>query len=91
MGKDVGVELFVMDDGWFGERNNDTRALGDWTPNTKKLPNGVAGLCKKVNDLGLAFGIWIEPEMVNTDSDLYRAHPEWSMEIPGKDHSEGRN
>lgn len=91
MGKDVGVELFVMDDGWFGERNNDTRALGDWTPNTKKLPNGVAGLCKKVNDLGLAFGIWIEPEMVNTDSNLYRAHPEWSMEIPGKDHSEGRN
>lgn len=90
-GKDVGVELFVMDDGWFGERNDDKRALGDWTPNKKKLPNGLEGLCKKVNDLGLDFGIWIEPEMVNVDSDLYRAHPEWSMEIPGMDHSEGRN
>ncbi|MDD6195118.1 MAG: alpha-galactosidase, partial [Lachnospiraceae bacterium] len=90
-GKDVGVELFVMDDGWFGERNDDKRALGDWTPNAKKLPNGLQGLCKKVNDLGLDFGIWIEPEMVNVDSDLYRAHPEWSMEIPGMDHSEGRN
>ncbi len=90
-GKDVGVELFVMDDGWFGNRNDDKRGLGDWTENTKKLPHGVAGLCKKVNDLGLDFGIWVEPEMVNVDSDLYRAHPEWSMEVPGKDHSEGRN
>ncbi len=90
-GKEVGVELFVMDDGWFGERSDDKRALGDWKANAKKLPNGVAGLCKKVNDLGLDFGIWIEPEMVNVDSDLYRAHPNWSMEIPGKDHSEGRN
>lgn len=90
-GKDVGVELFVMDDGWFGDRSDDKRSLGDWTPNAKKLPGGLAGICKKVNDLGLDFGIWIEPEMVNVDSDLYRAHPEWSMEIPGKDHSEGRN
>lgn len=90
-GKDVGVELFVMDDGWFGERHDDKRALGDWTPNAKKLPGGLNGLCKKVNDLGLDFGVWIEPEMVNVDSDLYRAHPEWSMEIPGMDHSEGRN
>jgi alpha-galactosidase len=90
-GKDVGVELFVMDDGWFGERKDDLRALGDWTPNEKKLPNGVDGLCKKINDLGLDFGIWIEPEMVNVDSDLYRAHPQWSIEIPGMNHSEGRN
>ncbi len=90
-GKDVGIELFVMDDGWFGERDDDKRALGDWTPNAKKLSNGLAGLCKKINDLGLDFGIWIEPEMVNVDSDLYRAHPEWVMEIPGKDHAEGRN
>lgn len=90
-GKEVGVELFVMDDGWFGERHDDKRALGDWTPNAKKLPGGVQGLCKKVNDLGLDFGIWIEPEMVNVDSDLYRAHPEWSMEIPGMAHAEGRN
>ena len=87
----VGVELFVMDDGWFGDRNDDLRSLGDWTPNTKKLPNGVKGLCDKVNALGLDFGIWVEPEMVNVDSDLYRAHPDWCLAIPGKPHSEGRN
>lgn len=90
-GKDVGVELFVMDDGWFGTRNDDTQSLGDWYPNTKKLPNGIAGLAQKVNDLGLDFGLWVEPEMVNVNSDLYRAHPEWVMEIPGKPHSESRN
>ncbi len=90
-GKEVGIELFVMDDGWFGNRSDDHRALGDWYENTKKLPNGLKGMCDKINELGLDFGIWIEPEMVNTDSDLYRKHPEWSMEIPGKHHSEGRN
>lgn len=90
-GKEAGVELFVMDDGWFGTRNDDTQSLGDWYPNLKKLPNGVAGLAKKVNDLGLDFGIWVEPEMVNVNSDLYRAHPDWVMEIPGKPHSESRN
>ena len=89
-GRDVGVELFVMDDGWFGTRDNDTQALGDWFANTRKLPQGVAGLAKKVNALGLDFGLWVEPEMVNTNSDLYRAHPEWVMEIPGKPHSESR-
>ena len=90
-GKEAGVELFVMDDGWFGTRDNDTQALGDWYANTKKLPQGVAGLAKKVNDLGLDFGLWVEPEMINKNSDLYRAHPEWVMEIPGKPHSESRN
>ena len=89
-GKDAGIELFVMDDGWFGTRDNDTQALGDWHANPKKLPHGVAGLAKKVNDLGLQFGLWVEPEMINTNSDLYRAHPEWVMEIPGKPHSESR-
>ncbi len=89
--RDVGVELFVMDDGWFADRSDDSRSLGDWDANPKKLPGGVAGLAKKVRELGLDFGIWIEPEMVNTDSDLYRAHPEWSMDIPGRPHSEGRN
>lgn len=89
--KEVGIELFVMDDGWFGQRNDDKHALGDWTPNPKKLPHGLKGLCDKINALGLMFGIWIEPEMVNTDSDLYREHPNWSMEIPGMNHSEGRN
>ncbi|MBQ7344061.1 MAG: alpha-galactosidase [Clostridia bacterium] len=90
-GRDVGVELFVMDDGWFGERKDDKRSLGDWYVNKKKLPGGISRLCDKVNELGLDFGIWVEPEMVNVDSDLYRAHPEWALEIPGKPHSEGRN
>ena len=90
-GRDVGVELFVMDDGWFGERRDDKSSLGDWYVNKKKLPGGISRLCDKVNELGLDFGIWVEPEMVNMDSDLYRAHPEWTLEIPGKPHSEGRN
>ena len=90
-GKEAGIELFVMDDGWFGHRDNDTSSLGDWTVNTKKLPNGVKGLCEKINRLGLDFGIWVEPEMVNVDSELYKAHPDWAMDISGKDHSEGRN
>ena len=89
--RSVGIELFVMDDGWFGERNDDTSSLGDWYPNKKKLPHGIKGICDKVRKLGLEFGIWVEPEMVNRNSELYRAHPEWAMEIPGKKHSEGRN
>ena len=89
--KSVGIELFVMDDGWFGERNDDSCSLGDWYPNKKKLSRGVKGICDKVRKLGLEFGIWVEPEMVNRNSELYRAHPEWAMEIPGKAHSEGRN
>ncbi len=87
----VGAELMVLDDGWFGDRKDDFRALGDWDVNPKKFPGGLRSLSKKVRDLGLDFGIWIEPEMVNSDSNLYRAHPEWAMEIPGKPHSEGRN
>lgn len=90
-GKEVGVELFVMDDGWFGKRTDDTRSLGDWDVNPKKLPNGLKGLCDKVKALGLDFGIWVEPEMVNVDSELYRAHRSWAMDIPGRGHSEGRN
>lgn len=90
-GRDVGIELFVMDDGWFGDRTDDTRSLGDWTVNRKKLPGGLKGFCDKVRDMGMAFGIWVEPEMVSVDSGLYRAHPEWAMDVPGKDHSEGRN
>ena len=90
-GKEAGIELFVMDDGWFGTRNDDKQALGDWYVNKKKLPGGVKSICDKVNALGLDFGIWVEPEMVNVNSDLYRAHPEWAMDIPGKPHSEGRN
>ena len=90
-GKDLGVELFVMDDGWFGDRNDDFRALGDWDYNPKKLPGGLQRLSKKVTDLGVGFGLWVEPEMINVNSRLYEAHPDWAMAIPGKLHSEGRH
>ena len=90
-GRDLGVELFVMDDGWFGSRDNDSSSLGDWEPNPKKLPGGLKGLGEKITALGLRFGIWVEPEMVNTESGLYRKHPDWAMAIEGRLHSEGRN
>ena len=90
-GKEAGVELFVLDDGWFGERNDDYRGLGDWVANRNKLPDGIKGLSEKVNALGLDFGLWIEPEMVNPDSDLYRAHPEWVLATPGRVRSLGRH
>lgn len=90
-GKEAGIELFVMDDGWFGERNDDSHSLGDWDVNTKKLPGGISGICQKVKALGLDFGIWVEPEMINVQSKLYEEHPEWAMDIPGVPHSEGRN
>ena len=73
----VGVELFVVDDGWFGARNDDTAGLGDWVVNKKKFPHGLKELVDVVNDLGMDFGLWVEPEMVNPNSDLYRAHPDW--------------
>ena len=90
-GKEAGIELFVMDDGWFGERNDDTSSLGDWYPNKKKLPSGVKGISDKIHDLGMKFGIWLEPEMISSNSELYKKHPDWAMQIPGKPHSEGRN
>ena len=80
-----------MDDGWFAKRDNDTRSLGDWQPNPKKLPGGLKGIADKIKAIGMDFGIWVEPEMVNVDSDLYRSPPDWVIEIPGKAHSEGRN
>ena len=86
-----GIEMLVMDDGWFGERNDDTSSLGDWTPNSRKLPNGIAGIADKIKESGLKFGIWVEPEMVSVNSRLYDAHPEWVIEIPDVEHSEGRN
>ncbi len=89
--KDAGMELFVMDDGWFGKRSDDKSSLGDWSVNEKKLPHGLTGLADKINAMGLDFGIWVEPEMINQDSDLYRAHPDWALQIPGKNQSEGRN
>ena len=90
-GRKLGAELFVLDDGWFGSRDDDTKSLGDWEPNKKKLPGGLKSLAEKINALGMDFGIWVEPEMVSTDSDLYRQHPDWSMSMEGRLHSEGRN
>jgi alpha-galactosidase len=87
----LGVELFVMDDGWFGQRNNDHRGLGDWYVNPQKFPNGLGGLIAAVNKLGMKFGLWVEPEMVNPDSDLYRQHPDWAMHFQGRPRTEGRN
>ncbi len=89
--KDAGVELFVMDDGWFGTRDNDTKGLGDWDANTQKLPQGIKGLSEKINELGLDFGLWVEPEMINVNSELYQKHPEWVIDIPNQEHSESRN
>jgi alpha-galactosidase len=87
----LGVELFVVDDGWFGRRNNDHAGLGDWVANPQKFPNGLGPLIRYVNSLGMKFGLWFEPEMVNPDSDLYRAHPNWVMNFPGRPRSEARN
>jgi alpha-galactosidase len=89
--KEAGIELFVLDDGWFGKRNDDTTSLGDWYENREKLTNGLNGLADKINAMGLDFGIWVEPEMVNEISDLYVAHPDWAVKVPGRDHSLGRN
>jgi alpha-galactosidase len=88
---DLGVELFVMDDGWFGARTNDRAGLGDWTPNPDRFPNGLSPLVDEVHKLGMQFGIWVEPEMVNPDSDLYRAHPDWVYHYPNRRRSETRN
>ena len=90
-GKEVGIELFVMDDGWFAGRNDDTSSLGDWKADPEKLPGGIASLSKKIKALGMDFGIWVEPEMISENSRLYKEHPDWCMDIPGHSHSEGRN
>ena len=87
----LGVERFVIDDGWFGARNSDHAGLGDWTVNREKFPNGLKPLIDKVHGLGMSFGIWVEPEMVNPDSDLYRKHPDWVLNFEGRQRSEGRN
>jgi alpha-galactosidase len=86
----LGVELFVMDDGWFGKRKDDHAGLGDWFPAPDKFPNGLGGLIERVKALGMDFGIWVEPEMVNPDSDLYRAHPDWVLHFPNRPRSELR-
>lgn len=83
--------MFVLDDGWFGKRNNDLAGLGDWVENRKKLPGGIKYIAKQVNKMGMKFGLWFEPECVNPDSDLYRAHPEWAIGIEGRARTLGRN
>ncbi|MFJ9582779.1 alpha-galactosidase [Streptomyces acidicola] len=87
----MGVELFVVDDGWFGKRTSDRAGLGDWTPNPDRFPAGLKPLAEDVRALGMQFGIWVEPEMVNADSDLYRAHPDWVQFQPGRKRTEFRN
>ncbi len=83
--KKLGAELFVLDDGWFGARNSDRAGLGDYAVNAKKLPGGLSGLARCVGDMGMDFGLWFEPEAVNPDSDLYRAHPDWAIRQPGRE------
>ncbi|NRD77797.1 alpha-galactosidase [Bacillus sp. BRMEA1] len=90
-GKELGMELFVLDDGWFGHRDNDKSSLGDWDVNKKKLPHGLKGLAKYVQKKGMIFGLWIEPEMVSPDSNLYRAHPDWCLHVPDRRRTESRN
>ncbi len=90
-GKEIGLDLFVMDDGWFGKRDSDNSGLGDWFVNESKLQGGLPSLVEKVNALGMKFGMWIEPEMVSEDSNLYREHPDWVMKIPGRGVVRGRN
>lgn len=89
--KECGIEMLVMDDGWFGRRNDDNTSLGDWQVNEKKLPGGLQALVSEVNRIGLQFGIWFEPEMVSPDSDLYRRHPDWAIALPGRIPCRSRN
>ena len=88
--KKNGIEMLVMDDGWFGVRNSDNCSLGDWTVNTTKITGGLKHLVDEVNAIGLEFGIWFEPEMISPDSELYRAHPDWAIQIPGREATQSR-
>ena len=87
----MGLEMFVLDDGWFGKRNNDQNSLGDWFVNEDKLKGGLGELIRRINDLGLQFGIWYEPEMISPDSDLFRAHPDWCVHVPNRKPCIGRH
>ena len=87
----LGIELFVMDDGWFGRRNSDRSGLGDWSVNEEKLPGGLGALVPRIHQLGMSFGLWIEPEMVSEDSALYRDHPDWALQAPGRPFARGRS
>jgi alpha-galactosidase len=87
----LGIELLVLDDGWFGRRDDDRSSLGDWTVDKRKLPLGLADLASRLGEKGLKFGLWVEPEMVSPDSDLYREHPDWCLHVPSRPRSEGRH
>ncbi len=89
--KELGIEMLVMDDGWFGDRDSDRSGLGDWQVNEKKLGGTLAEFVNKINDLGIKFGIWYEPEMISRDSNLYRAHPDWCLHVPGREKSIARH
>ncbi|MGG1514491.1 alpha-galactosidase [Paenibacillus oryzisoli] len=89
-GRMLGLELLVLDDGWFGKRDSDASSLGDWFVDAAKLPGGMADLAERVKAQELAFGLWFEPEMVSPDSELYRAHPDWCLHVPGRRRTEGR-
>jgi len=89
--REVGIELFVLDDGWFGERNDDASSLGDWVVNRAKLPGGLDRLAARIEELGMSFGLWIEPEMVSRRSRLFAEHPDWAIGVPGRPRTEGRN
>ena len=82
--KNIGLDMFVLDDGWFGKRDNDWCALGDWEVNEEKIKGGLPALAERIHGLGLKFGLWVEPEMISEDSDLYREHPDWALKIPGR-------
>lgn len=90
-GKELGMELFVLDDGWFGKRDDDNTSLGDWVVDKRKLPNGLESLAKKIVDMGMEFGLWFEPEMVSIESELYRKHPDWCIHVPNRPYTLGRN
>ncbi|WP_239613761.1 alpha-galactosidase [Cohnella mopanensis] len=90
VGQELGIELFVLDDGWFGHRDSDDSSLGDWKVDYRKLPGGLADLASRVNRLDMQFGLWFEPEMVSPDSELYRAHPDWCLHVEGRRRTEAR-
>ncbi|CAH1190393.1 Alpha-galactosidase AgaA [Paenibacillus auburnensis] len=89
-GAKLGIELFVLDDGWFGKRDSDNSSLGDWYEDRRKLPGGLADVAERINQLGLEFGLWFEPEMISPDSELYRKHPDWCLHVPERRRSEAR-
>jgi alpha-galactosidase len=89
-GAELGIEMLVLDDGWFGKRDSDKSSLGDWTPNLRKMPGGLTELADRIHSLGMQFGLWFEPEMISPNSDLYRQHPDWCLHVKGRRRSEAR-